>query len=152
MPSLGTNPNVLLLTINNHASEIRRMSLWLDAAFRQLGLPAELLSKFDLCADEAVTNIISYAFPENGAHEISLRLSVINMMASLEIEDDGIPFNPLDAPEHVQPASLEEANIGGLGVELIRRFMDECNYARHNGRNVLKMTAIVPQTGALKAV
>lgn len=146
MPNLGTDTNVLSLTIHNHISEIRRMSQWLDAASRQFGLPAELLFKFDLCANEAVTNIISYAFPENGNHEISLRLSVINLVASLEIGDDGIPFNPLAAPEHVQPASLEEANIGGLGIDLIRRFMDECKYARHNGRNVLKMAVNVPQT------
>lgn len=128
------------------------MSLWLDAAFRQLGLPAALLFKFDLCANEAVTNIISYAFPENGRHEISVRMSFIDLVASLEIEDDGIPFNPLDAPQHVQPASLEEAKIGGLGIDLIRRFMDECTYVRHNGRNLLKMTVIIPQKGDLAAV
>jgi serine/threonine-protein kinase RsbW len=118
---------------------------WLDTAFRQLGLPADLLFKFDLCAEEAVTNTISYAFPEHGAHEISLRLSVSKLMVCLEIEDDGVAFNPLDAPQHVQPASLEEAHIGGLGIVLIRRLMDECTYARQGGRNVLRMTTIVPQ-------
>lgn len=128
------------------------MSLWLDATSRQLGLPAELLFKFDLSANEAVTNIISYAFPENGIHEISLRLSVTKLAASLEIEDDGIPFNLLEAPGHVQPASLEEAHIGGLGIDLIRDFMDECHYVRHNGRNVLKLTVNVPQAGDLEAV
>jgi serine/threonine-protein kinase RsbW len=135
-----------MLTIVNHVPEIRRMSLWLDAASRQLGLPAELLFKFDLCANEAVANIISYAFLDDDLHEIFLRLSLIGSLASLEIEDDGIPFNPLDAPEHVQPASLEEAQLGGLGIKLIRRHMDQCNYVRRNGRNVLKMTAIVPQS------
>jgi len=121
------------------------MSQWLNAAFRHLKLPEILLFKFDLCANEAVTNIISYAFPENGIHEISLRMSFINLVASLEIEDDGIPFNPLDAPQHIQPASLEEAKIGGLGIDLIRHLMDECTYARHNGRNVLKMIVNVPK-------
>ena len=135
-----------MLTIVNHVPELRRMSLWLDAASRQLGLPAEWIFKFDLCADEAVTNIISYAFPDDGMHEIFLRLSLIGSLASLEIEYDGIPFNPFDAPEHVQPASLEEAEVGGLGIELMRRNMDECNYVRRNCKNVLKMTAIVPRS------
>lgn len=130
-------------------SEIRRVGEWLDEAFRQLDLPADLLFKFDLCAEEAVTNIISYAYPENGVHEIFLRLSVIQSMVSLEIEDDGVAFNPFDAPQHVQPASLEEANIGGLGVALMRRLMDECTYARRGGRNVLKMIATVPPSGVL---
>lgn len=147
MPNLGPDANTLLLTITNQVSEVRRMSDWLKAAFGRLGLPEELLFKFDLCANEAVTNIISYAFPENGAHTISLQLSFSNSVARLEIEDDGIPFNPLDAPEHIHPPSLEAAKIGGLGIDLIRRFMDECNYIRHNGKNILKMAVIIPQTG-----
>jgi serine/threonine-protein kinase RsbW len=149
LPNLEPVANTRLITINNQVSEIRRVGEWLDASFRQLGLPADLLFKFDLCAEEAVTNTISYAFPENGAHEISLRLSVCGAMVCLEFEDDGVAFNPLDAPQHVQPASLEEANIGGLGIALMRRLMDECTYARQDGRNVLKMTATVPPSGVL---
>ena len=117
------------------------MSSWLDRVIRQMGLTEELRFSFDLCANEAVTNIISYAYPENGTHKIVLRLSSAVDSVGLEIEDDGIPFNPLAVPPPVRPASLEEARIGGLGVELIRNFMDECSYTRHNGRNVLKLTA-----------
>ena len=141
-----TDNSTLMLTIVNHVPELRRMSLWLDAASRQLGLPAGWLFKFDLCAGEAVTNIISYAYPDDSLHEIFLRMSFNGSSASLEIEDDGIPFNPIDAPEHVQPASLEEAKLGGLGIKLMRRNMDQYNYVRRNGRNVLKMTAIIPQS------
>jgi serine/threonine-protein kinase RsbW len=149
LPNLETVANAWSFTINNQVSEIRRVGEWLDAKFRQLGLPADLLFKLDLCAEEAVTNIISYGYPENGVHEITLRLLVSNLVVSLEIEDDGVAFNPLDAPQHFQPASLEEANIGGLGVALMRRLMDECTYARRGGRNVLKMVAIVPLSGNL---
>jgi len=130
-------------------SEIRRMSLWLDTEIRQLGLSEDLLFNFDLCANEAVANIISYGYPENGLHKISLQLSSVDGSVSLEIRDDGIPYNPLERPPHVQPASLEEAKIGGLGVDLIQIFMDECSYVRRNGRNVLKMTAHIPQRQVL---
>lgn len=138
---------MLSLKINNHVSEIRRMTQWLESAFQQMGLPATLFSRFELCAEEAVTNIINYAFPENGPHDISLRLFSKKMMVSLEIEDDGISYNPLDAPEHVQPRTLNEANIGGLGIDLIRRMMDECKYVRCDGKNRLKLSAVVPLTG-----
>jgi serine/threonine-protein kinase RsbW len=138
LPTVGTDTHTL--TINNQISEIRRMSQWLETTSQQLGLPADSIFKFDLCANEAVTNVISYAFPENGDHEITLRLSVDHQAASLVIEDDGTPFNPLDTPDHVQPASLEEASIGGLGIDLIRRMMDECDYAYRSGRNILRMT------------
>lgn len=132
------------LDISNCLSEVRRMSLWLDAIARQLGLPEKLLFNIDLCANEAVTNIISYAYPENGMHKISLQLSSTDSSVILEIEDDGIPFNPLEFPPHVRPTSLEEAKIGGLGVHLIQSFMDECSYIRQNGRNILRMIAYLP--------
>lgn len=125
------------------------MSLWLDAEIRQLRFSEDLLFNFDLCANEAVANIISYAYPENGLHKISLQLSSVDSSVSLEIEDDGIPFNPLERSPHLQPASLEEAKIGGLGVDLIRHFMDECSYVRHNGKNVLKMTTHISQRQVL---
>lgn len=122
------------------------MSEWLDAALRKLAVPADVLFRFDLSANEAVTNIISYAYPENSNHEIMLQLSAVGSAVSLQIEDDGAPFNPLAAPPHVQPASLEEASIGGLGIDLIRRYMDDCVYARRNGRNVLRLSVVVPPT------
>lgn len=142
---------MLSLTIRNQVSEIRRMSLWLEEVFQRWDLPAELLFKFDLCANEAVTNIISYAFAENSLHEITLQLRVDAQAAILEIRDDGKPFNPLAAPEHVRPATLEDAEIGGLGIDLVRRFMDECSYTRDAGWNVLRLTTAVPRSGALPA-
>src|SRR4051794_24174619 len=99
------------------------MSLWLDKEIRQLGLPEQVLFNFDLCANEAVTNIISYAYPHNGNHKILLQIAIAQDAVSLTIEDDGIAFNPLEEPKHVQPTSLEAARIGGLGVDLIRNFM-----------------------------
>ena len=130
-----------MLEIDNCLSEVRRMSLWLNEVILKIGLSEELQFKFDLCANEAVTNIISYAYPENGMHKISLQMNSTDSLVWLEIEDDGIPFNPLKEPQHKQPANLEEAKIGGLGVDLIRNFMDECSYVRHDGKNILKMIA-----------
>ena len=129
------------LVISNQISALRQMSTWLDTIIRPLGIAEELVFNLDLCADEAVTNIISYAYPENGVHEIALQLSIWNEALSLEIEDDGVAFNLLDWPEHVRPESLDDASIGGLGIDLIRNFMDECSYSRQQGRNILKMVA-----------
>lgn len=133
------------LVIPNQLAALRQMSVWLDVTIRQLGMSEELVFNFDLCANEAVTNIISYAYPETGAHEITLKLSVQNEALSLEIEDDGVPFNPLERPEHARPESLDDAKIGGLGIDLIRNFVDECNYSRQRGRNILKMVAHIPR-------
>ena len=140
-PIAARPPAASQLVIRNQLSALREMSSWLDATIRRLEMPERLLFAFDLCANEAVANIISYAYPEDGAHEIVLRLVPVQGALCLEIEDDGIPFNPLEQPEHDRPASLEDAQIGGLGVDLIRNFMDECRSARRGGRNGLEMVA-----------
>jgi serine/threonine-protein kinase RsbW len=127
------------LVIPNDLGELRRMSGWIEECLRAQRAPDDLVFKFDLCANEAVTNIISYAYPQNGRHEIALRCFREDSSLCLEIEDDGIPYDPLARPEHAQPESLDEAEIGGLGVDLIRGFMDECRYARRGDRNVLTL-------------
>lgn len=131
------------LVVPNQLSAVRHMSDWLDSVIRKMGMAEEVIFKFDLCANEAVTNIISYAYPKNGDHEIGLNLRLESGTLSLEIEDDGLPFNPLERAPHIQPDTIEEAKIGGLGIDLIRKFMDECHYTRHQGKNILKMTRIV---------
>lgn len=118
------------------------MSAWLDGALRRLNAPQALFFGFDLCANEAVANIVEHAFPDGGAHEIVLRLRSTGGALCLEIEDDGIAFNPLDQPPHRAPASLEDARIGGLGIELIRHYMHACDYARRDGRNLLTLMAL----------
>lgn len=139
----------LTLVVINRLDALREMSAWLETALRHLGMQEDLIFNFDVCANEAVTNIISYAYPEHGMHKITLRLSMQEQALALEIKDDGMPFNPLARPPHVQPANLEEAAIGGLGIDLIRSFMDECHYARVHQHNILKMIAHVrDQTGA----
>lgn len=135
------------LTIPNRLAEIPRMSAWLESALLGLGLPDRLRFKFDLCANEAVTNIISYGYADDAIHEIRLRLQAGAEAVTLEIEDDGAAFNPLTRPVHVPVSSLEDALIGGLGIDLMRSFMDECSYARRDGRNILSMTAFRPPPG-----
>ncbi len=121
------------------------MSLWLTGSLGRCGLSRELQFKFDLCANEAVTNIISYGFPAKGDHQILLHLLVDHGKAVLEIEDDGIAFNPLQVPEHVQPKSLSEAKIGGLGIDLIRHYMDRVDYVRTQNINKLSMQVDLPE-------
>ena len=127
------------LTIQKTVPEISRMSDWLTGSLADYGLSNSIQFRFDLCANEAVTNINSYAYPENGSHEIALLLAINPESVMLTIEDDGIAFNPFLVPEHVPPQSLSEAKIGGLGIDLIRHYVDEFNYTRLNNKNVLSI-------------
>jgi anti-sigma regulatory factor (Ser/Thr protein kinase) len=129
------------LVIKNQIIDIALMSEWLTSVFEQEGLSQKLLFKFNLSSEEAVTNIISYAYETPGMHNITLTMTTDAQYASLEIIDDGLAFNPLENPEHQQAESLQTVSIGGLGIDLIRNYMDECHYCRKNEQNVLTLSA-----------
>jgi serine/threonine-protein kinase RsbW len=129
------------LTIRNNESELRRMSQWLRDSARAASIPEELVFPLDVCANEVVGNIMSYAYEDAAAHEISLELAATPKGARLVIRDDGRPFNPLDEPEPQHPASLAEAQIGGLGIPIVRRMMAHCEYRREQRNNVLTLEA-----------
>ncbi len=140
------NNSVLVLTIDNQISEIARMTVWLDKELRKFNATPEMLFNFDLCANEVADNIISYAYPNGGEHVVTLRLEVDSNKITLEFEDDGIPFNFLEATDHVRPENLEKAKIGGLGIYLTKHYMDECEYIRRDDKNVLKIITYLSPT------
>lgn len=132
------------LQLQNQTAEIARMSHWLQNIMDNWQIPPALQFRMDLSANEAVTNILSYAFPNGGDHQILLNLSLHNEQLQLAIEDDGMSFNPLDMPPHKQPKNISEADIGGLGIHLIRHYMDECRYTRVNEKNHLILNVNIP--------
>ena len=125
------------LSIQNEVAAISEVSRWIAESGRALGFSHTLTFHVDLAASEAIANTICYGYPDGSRGEIELCLEVVNGQAMLEIEDSGIPFNPLEAHTPPTARSLEEAQIGGLGIRLIRRSMPMCNYEWRNGHNVL---------------
>jgi anti-sigma regulatory factor (Ser/Thr protein kinase) len=129
------------LVIGNDLSELRRMTDWLRTSCESAGVPGDVIYTLDYCANEAVANIISYAYDSPGTRNITLELKETEGGARLVISDDGKPFNVLAAPEHLPPESIEDARIGGLGIHLIRRLITGSEYRRADGLNVLSLEA-----------
>jgi len=129
------------LVIGNDLSELRRMTDWLHSCCRAAGVSEDVVYTLDYCANEAVANIISYAYDDPAPHEITLELNEAERGVRLVISDDGKPFNMLAAPEHQPPENIDEARIGGLGIHLIRRMISDCEYRRSGNLNVLSLEA-----------
>jgi anti-sigma regulatory factor (Ser/Thr protein kinase) len=122
------------LIVRNQRSELSRVSVWVEAWARQQRLPSTLAQILDLCAAEVLTNVISYAYDDNALHPISLNLRVDEDRISLEIEDEGKPFDPGQLA--AQPLStLDEGRIGGWGLRIVRHFADDLQYRRVGERN-----------------
>jgi serine/threonine-protein kinase RsbW len=102
-------------------------------------LPADILSALQVAVDEIVTNAITHGYAPGVQGEIAVRLRHWPGSVVLEIEDDGVPFDPLQAPPPDLGLPAAERPIGGLGIHFVRNLMDEVSYARRDGRNVLKL-------------
>jgi len=103
------------------------------------GLPADAVTALQIAVDETVTNAIMHGYAAGVRGEIAVRLRRRPDSVVLEIEDDGVPFDPLQAPPPALGLPAAERPIGGLGIHFVRNLMDKASYARRDGRNLLKL-------------
>ncbi len=127
------------IVLTNLPEEKRRLLQSLELFAHEHELPAKVVQAADLALEEHLTNIMSYAFDEASLHRITVRLQVQDQCLVIQVEDDGRPFNPLERPCVDTAVPLHAKPIGGLGIHLMRQFMDELEYRREANRNVLCM-------------
>lgn len=128
------------LVLTNDLEELATLSDWVDQTVAEFGLAAKTAFAVELALTEAVTNVLSYAFPQAGQHQVLITLTQTETEVTAEIADDGQPFDPLEQAPVNLPGSLNEAAVGGLGIHLIRNYTSDCCYRRENGRNILTLT------------
>lgn len=123
-------------------------SLWAEHA-----LSRAVTWPVDVSLDEVLANVVQHALAERGAGarvEIVLSLDTVAVPPSCElvVSDDGPPFDPLAAATPDTTLGVEDRPIGGLGIALVRRLMDEVAYERREGRNHLRLLRrLVPMEG-----
>lgn len=111
-------------------------SVWQKLA-SQNQVEQSLALQIEVCLDEIFTNIVSYAYSDDEEHEIEVRFNFGKEQLRIEIEDDGASFDPTRLAEPELKASLEERPIGGLGIHLVKKIMDNLIYERKNNKNIL---------------
>jgi anti-sigma regulatory factor (Ser/Thr protein kinase) len=111
---------------------------WARALAEAAGLSGDRVYALDLSIVELVTNIWRHSY-RGQPGEILLELELGSRAAIVTLVDQGPAFDPLSRPAHVKPRSLEEAQVGGLGVHLVRSLADDCRYERRDGSNVFKV-------------
>jgi anti-sigma regulatory factor (Ser/Thr protein kinase) len=127
------------VVLTNKPGDRQRLVEQLHAFAREVQLPKAALQAADLALEEHLTNVINYSYEDKQTHEILVRLEIEGGALLVEVFDDGRPFDPLQRPEVDTTVPLDEKPIGGLGVHLMRKFMDELDYRREDGKNVFRM-------------
>ena len=113
------------------------MAIFIEELGEELSFNPALVMNLNLALEEAVSNIILYAYPEKLGEEISIKASTVEKSIIFTISDNGVEFDPTVLPDADITLSAAEREIGGLGIFLIRKIMDEVKYKRIEGKNVL---------------
>jgi serine/threonine-protein kinase RsbW len=134
------NWKVRHFVVENQVGELPSLARKIEELADKWELPHALAMNINLVIEEALTNIIFYAFADNGKHEIKISVSFNNnKRLRIKITDNGIPFNPLAQQQPDITLPVEERPVGGLGIFLISQIMDGMHYSRQNNLNVLTL-------------
>jgi serine/threonine-protein kinase RsbW len=133
------------LTIGANGTEVRRASEWLSAACLQRDIPMVQAQRFEICLNEVLANILAYGGSAALAAPIELKLEVQCEAgageARVTVSDAGFAFNPLEVTVPPRPNTLAEAQVGGLGLVMIRHCSDWLDYCHEDGHNHLTFGA-----------
>lgn len=126
--------------LKNQPAERQRLLKALQDLAEKHHLPAKVVQATDLALEEHLTNVFKHGYADDPERAVRVNFSCAGGCVEVEVADDGPPFNPLDRPPVDTSLPLEERSVGGLGVHLMRRFMDALEYRREGGRNILHMS------------
>ena len=130
----------LSLRIATRLDELPRLDAAVEDFAQEQAWPPDLVFQVKLVLEELGVNIVNHGHDDDARHEIEIEIASAADALTIEIADDGRPFDPLtEAPEPDLESALEDRPIGGLGVHLVRTMMDEARYRREEGKNRLTL-------------
>lgn len=131
--------NTITIKLKNNLRELERLSQMVNEFGEAHRLSPKVLYALNLSLDEILTNVIYYGYDDTNEHHIIIRISLKDEELTAEVEDDGKPFNPLEAAKPDLEKPLEERQVGGLGIHLVMNLMDTVEYKRQGNKNLLVM-------------
>jgi len=117
--------------------EVRRTSLWLERSALEAGVPRDEVLRLDTCLNEVLANVIAHGGDCARSAPARVVLETGPCEAAVTVVDHGLAFDPVSYVPAPRPATLEEAQPGGLGLVMLREYADGLEYERREGTNRL---------------
>ena len=127
------------LTLSNDVQETPLLGDFVTEVCESLGIDSSTSKKMNLAIEEAVVNVMKYAYPDGAEGEVRITAEANDVRLKIVISDDGQPFDPTAYGKVDITKSAEDRDIGGLGIHLMRRIMDSINYERVDGQNIFTL-------------
>jgi anti-sigma regulatory factor (Ser/Thr protein kinase) len=139
------------LDLQSRMSELARLPAWIERLAAGRTIPANTQFAMNLCLEEALSNIIRHGYSGDPGHSIAIRFTnPRDGYFVFEVEDEAPPFNPVVSPELPAVSSLEENQIGGQGIRLLRQFADALEYQATPTGNRLSIGFVVADSSVAK--
>lgn len=135
------------MTIGPDPGQVARVS----AAFTEFAdahqVPPETRRSVSVALDELLTNTFAYGLAGRKDGEVSVEVELLQDRVCATVRDNGPPFNPLEMSAPDTGHSVEDRTIGGLGIHLTRRMMDDVTYERRDDQNLVSLAKLLPRDG-----
>ena len=130
---------ILSFVLDNDLGQLDQLHAMVTSFGHVHGLDKKAVFETSLVLEEIFTNIISYGHEDKNRHQVHFFLKSKNDSIEIRIEDDGQPFNLLKVDPADLDTDLDHRSVGGLGIHLVQKIMDDINYERINTKNVVTM-------------
>ena len=127
------------ITLPNDINEVPRLATFVDEVCEELEFDMSLTMSLNLAIEEAVVNVMEYAYPTGSEGEVNVEVKADDTNLTFILSDSGTPFDPTAQNEVDTTLTAEERSIGGLGIHLVRQIMDSITYERTDGKNILTL-------------
>ncbi len=127
------------LILHNDIQQIPQLADFMETIAEEKHLNQNDTMSLNLALEEAVTNVILYAYPDGSDGLVDIEAVLREHSIEFTITDSGFPFDPTAVPEVDITLLADERSIGGLGIHLVRQIMDEVRYQRLDNKNVLTL-------------
>ncbi len=128
------------LIIDATVENIKKVTEFVDEQLEKLECPIKAQIQIDIAIDELFGNIAHYAYhPEVGSAAVRVEVTEKPLAVVITFIDNGTPYDPLAAREPETTLSAEEREIGGLGIYMVKKSMDDISYEYREGKNILKI-------------
>src|ERR1700722_5215809 len=135
-------PPTTHIVIRNNMADLAVLTPALGGVGAEHGMQEQSMFQLQVALDEIVSNVIKYAWPEGGAHDIKIRITARDEGIEVEIIDDGGMFDPRNAPKRDKPLPGQRPQPGGVGVQMTKRLVDRIDYVRIGNRNHTTLTKL----------
>ncbi|MCX4356395.1 MAG: ATP-binding protein [Oscillospiraceae bacterium] len=128
------------LTIDATIENVAAVTAFVDEQLEQLGCPMKTQCQVDVAIDELFGNIANYAYnPDIGTVTVRVEVTENPLAVVITFIDNGIPYDPLAKDDPDITLSVEERQIGGLGIYMVKKSMDDISYEYKDGKNILRI-------------